>query len=332
MGRGPTVEYHKDMMEGYVKGTLTCLSADYVKKNANTGFPLVLNIEPTNACNLSCYLCPRNKGRRKVGYMDFGLFKKIIDECKGHRKLKMINFHKDGESLLHPKIYEMIRYAADKKAAEILHINTNALTLNEDNCRRFLLSGIDDVTISIDAARPRTFYKIKGADLLAKVEANVETLMKTKQSLGLAKPFIRVKIMEFEDIESREIEEFICRWKGCVDDVQVTGVHNWSGAIEELKVTDEVRENRYPCVLLWYLLAVNWDGKVSACNVDWDLSAMVGSMEEETLHGIWNGEKIKGLRKAEIAGIHDLAEVCKKCVVWAGGEDSETSFSLYIKK
>jgi len=321
MGRGPTVAYHKEMIEGYVTGTLTCLSAAYLKKRVSADFPLVLNIEPTNACNLNCYLCPRTKAPRKVGYMDFSLYERIISECAAHKKLKMINFHKDGEPLIHPRIFEMIRFAARKDVAEVLHLNTNGLFLDEPSSREFLGSGIDDVTVSVDASRRETFKKIKGADLLEKVEENVERLFRLKRELRLERPFIRVKIMEYEDTRGPEIKEFISRWKGIADDVQVTGVHNWSGAIDGLKVTDEVREKRYPCVLLWYMLAVNWDGRVSACNVDWDLSAAVGDLKEKTLGEIWNGTQIKRLRKAELAGRHDSAGVCRDCVVWAGGED-----------
>lgn len=321
MGRGPTLEYHKDMMEGYIKGTLTCLTADFIKNNVNNEFPLVLNIEPTNACNLSCYLCPRANDIRKVGFMDFDLFRKIIDECKTHRKLKMINFHKDGESLLHPRIYDMIKYAKLADVAEVLHINTNGTTLDEKNATDFLASGIDDVTVSIDAARKSTFKKIKGADLLEKVEANMKKLFSLKKRMALEKPFVRVKIMEFDDVSREEVDEFIERWKGIADDVQVTGVHNWSGAIKGLKVTDEVKRKRYPCVLLWYMLAVNWDGKVSACNVDWDMSALVGDLAKETLREIWNGKRLKELRSAELGGNHKLAKVCDECAVWAGGED-----------
>ena len=321
MGRGPTVEYHKNMMDGYIQGTLTCLAADYMKNNINTDFPLVINIEPTNACNLNCYLCPRSTGVRKVGYMDFGLFKNIIDECKSYKRLKMINFHKDGESLLHPKIFEMIRYADEANVADVLHINTNGLPLEEKDFETFLLSGIDDVTISIDATREKTFEKIKNANLLGKVEANVRRLLALKKELGLTKPFIRVKIMEFEDVSQEEIREFQDKWEGIADDVQVTGVHSWSGAINNLKITDEVKQVRYPCVLLWYMTAVNWDGSVSACNVDWNLSTLIGDLNKETMHSVWNGRKLRDLRKAELSGNHESAQVCQKCVVWASGEN-----------
>ena len=238
MGRGPTASYHKDMMEGYVKGSLTCLSEGTIKNEINTDFPLVLNVEPTNACNLKCYICPRNKSGREVGYMDFELYTRIIDQCLEHKQLRMLNFHKDGEPLLHPKLFEMIKYAKDSNAAKILHLNTNAVCLEGDNIERFLISGIDDVTISLDAYYPETFEKIKGRALLGKVENTVVNLFRTRDRLKLEKPFIRIKIMEFEDTYG-EIEDFIKKWQDIADDIQVTGLHDWSGSIEDVEVTDE---------------------------------------------------------------------------------------------
>lgn len=326
MGRGPTEKYHKDMMDGYVKGTLTCLSSHYIKSNINADFPLVLNIEPTNDCNLRCYICPRNKSKRKTGYMDFNFFTGIIDECKKYNKLKMINFHKDGESLLHPRIFDMIRYTADSQIAQTLHLNTNALELDNESAEKFILSGIDDVTMSVDAARKETFLQLKGFDLLDKVEFNIRHILELKRKKNLKKPFIRVKIMEFDKITEEEIHEFISQWKDVADDVQVTGIHSWSGAIKGLKVTDEIKSKRIPCILLWYLLAINWDGEVSACNVDWNLSAVVGNAKNSSLHDIWNGEKIKKLRMAELMDNHEFAEVCKECIVWASGEDMTDYF------
>ena len=41
-----------------------------------------LIIEPTNTCNLRCTFCFVTEGMtRKEGFMDFGLFKKVIDDC-----------------------------------------------------------------------------------------------------------------------------------------------------------------------------------------------------------------------------------------------------------
>ena len=41
--------------------------------------PAIYFIEPTNACNLSCIMCPNAKLSNKY-FMDFDLFRKIVDD------------------------------------------------------------------------------------------------------------------------------------------------------------------------------------------------------------------------------------------------------------
>ena len=45
-----------------------------------------------------------------LGYMEFDLFKKIIDEC-GRNGVFSIRISFRGEPLLHPQAFEMIEYA-----------------------------------------------------------------------------------------------------------------------------------------------------------------------------------------------------------------------------
>lgn len=320
MGRGPTLKYHKELNPNYERGTLTCLKSSVIKQRINSEFPLVLNIEPTNDCNLFCCYCPRLKSKKPVGYIDLGLVKKIIDETSNYPKLTMLNFHKDGESLLHPEIDEMIKYASSKDIADLIHMNTNALCLDDEMIKRLLDSGIDDVTLSIDAFKKETFKKTKGRDLLDKVDANVRRFVELRDKAGYDRPFLRAKIIEFKDTFS-EITDFENYWKDIVDEVQVTGIHNWSGAIEHIEVTDEVSEVRSPCILLWYALVINWTGDVSICSVDWDSSALLGNVKEKTISELWKSDIIIKARRAELKGQHDFFKVCEKCINWVAGED-----------
>jgi radical SAM protein with 4Fe4S-binding SPASM domain len=107
--------------------------------------------------------------------------------------------------------------------------------------------------------------------------------------------------------------------------VQVTGVHSWSGAIDDLTVTDESSKKRYPCALLWYMLAVNADGNVSICNVDWDRSGVVGNVNEHSLHDIWNNPKMKAIRKKQLEGCWNSPKVCEDCVLWVSVGDMKKS-------
>jgi radical SAM protein with 4Fe4S-binding SPASM domain len=316
MGKGPTKSYHKTLNEDYVEGTLTCLKKSTIKREINNDFPNVLNIEPTNRCNLKCVYCPRERASKGIGLMDWGTYTRIIDEASKYKKLIMLNFHKDGESFLHPRFLDMVRYAKDKGVAKMIHMNTNALPWSDKIIDEIIDSGLDDITVSFDAARPGTYKKHKGVDCLGKAEKNVRTLLERRNKRGLKKPFVRAKIMEFEEISKEEVQEFFDKWNGVADFVQVTGIHSWSGEIKGLKVTDETSQRRYPCVIMWYALVINWNGEATVCSVDWNTEIKVGDIRASSIHEIWNSPEIKDVRRSQIDGDYNKYNVCKDCVVW----------------
>ncbi|MDH3975341.1 MAG: radical SAM protein [Deltaproteobacteria bacterium] len=315
MGRGPTNEYFEQINDSYVEGTLTCLKPETVKKRINTDFPLILNIEPTNSCNARCYYCAREEMVKSQGinYLPLNDFKKIINQV-GDKKLIMLNLHKDGEPLLHKNLPEMVAYVKQKDAAEMIHLNTNGILINSSVGKDIINAGIDDITISVDAATEETYYRFKRVRGLDKLEREIKKALDYRTKIG-SKTIIRVKIMEFNEISKGEIELFRKKWTGVADEVQVTGVHSWSGAVD-VEVTDEQTAARFPCVLLWYMLAINSNGKVGLCSVDWDYSGVVGNIHTQSIREIWNDEPLKRIRRAHLDGIWNCPPVCKECVVW----------------
>jgi radical SAM protein with 4Fe4S-binding SPASM domain len=137
-----------------------------------------------------------------------------------------------------------------------------------------------------------------------------------RSTVAQTRPFVRVKIMEFDDISREEVAEFHAKWAGVADMVQVTGIHNWSGEIDGVRVTDESSRVRYPCAIMWYALVVNWNGEVTVCSVDWNTQIRVGNVKERTLHAIWNSPEIKEARRSQVDGRFDKYSVCRDCVVW----------------
>ena len=312
MGKGPSQEYHKQLRPEYEVGSLTCLSVETIRERANADFPLVLNIEPTNHCQLRCPCCPtHSKSKRKKGFMDVNLFDKIINECREHPRLVTLNMVKDGESTLHDLFDEMIEMARCPGIAETIQLTTNALDIPD----RLLYSGVTDITISLDAFYEQTYEEAKGRPLYKQAFYNTLGLFAARSPE--VTPRIRVKIMETGS-NSYEVHEFREFWKHIADEVQVTGVHNWSGGVDSV-VTDLHPAERYPCALPWYMMAINWDGTVSACNLDWNAELIVGDLNKQTIAEVWQGESMKVLRRRELNGLP--TEFCRACVVWGGCRD-----------
>jgi sulfatase maturation enzyme AslB (radical SAM superfamily) len=77
------------------------------------GFPTILQVEPTNRCNLRCTLCPVAEGlERPSGHMELDLFKSLIDQVGEY--VFLILLWEWGEPFINPRIYEMISYAKQR--------------------------------------------------------------------------------------------------------------------------------------------------------------------------------------------------------------------------
>ena len=84
--------------------------------------PIRLWVEPTSYCNLRCVMCPQSFPRAHAkGYMDWDLFRKIIDEAAEF--VYDINLHHTGESTLHKRLPDMIAYARQAGIYTRLHSN-----------------------------------------------------------------------------------------------------------------------------------------------------------------------------------------------------------------
>jgi MoaA/NifB/PqqE/SkfB family radical SAM enzyme len=102
--------------------------------------PPSLQIEPTNVRNAACISCPREKMRRKKGYMELSLFHQIINDAT-HCGVRRIHLYLHGEPLLHPHIIEMIAYL--KRSRLNFNLATNGMLFTRDFGEAILKCGLD---------------------------------------------------------------------------------------------------------------------------------------------------------------------------------------------
>ncbi|MCB0344578.1 MAG: radical SAM protein [Bdellovibrionales bacterium] len=304
----------------FVQGSYSFMKPEIIAES-DRSFPLMLNIEPTLACNLSCYMCPahneesRDANMRKAGMMSWELYTKIIDECAAEGPIKVLNMHKDGESLLHPRFVDMLVYAREKKAAEIIHFNTNLTFKDQSIIDRIYDSGVDDITLSVDAVTAEGFIKVKGKDMYDRVVSNVHAFFDKRAKRNLDGPFIRVKMLGTDE-NSEELEEFKKIWEDIADEVQVQKIHNFAGGLTFIR---KINPDRYPCAFLFYSTAINWDGTVSICHRDFKGEDIMGDVNENTLKEVYTNEKYQAYLQHHIKGCADNIPLCRSCDNWEDG-------------
>jgi hypothetical protein len=121
-------------------------------------------VDVTNHCNKKCSFCPMKDRYTEnlfpMGFMDWSLYVSIIDQLP---KGTNVDFHKDGEPLLHPQIEHMILYAKEK--GMFTHLVTNGILLGRMKYK-IVYSELDLLTVSIIDEIPfesiNTFMYYKG--------------------------------------------------------------------------------------------------------------------------------------------------------------------------
>lgn len=281
-----------------------------------------LYIESTNICNLSCIMCPtgRKEQIRKKGYMDFELFKSIVDEMAPW--VQATTLHIWGEPLMHPKMFDMIEYCRKKGLRS--EISTNATLLNEERSKRILDAGLGAIYLCLDGMRPETYEQIRVNADYEKTNGNIRRFIDLKQTGGYKTPFVNLQIIEMERTMG-EVEEFVAAWKlPGVDRINVKPFDSWGGQIEAinlLSTEDKPKQERYACPNLWYHTHVYWDGRIAMCDRDFNLAYDLGNVRnpDGTVRVLdnWNGPKMQELRRLHVEGKTDQVTPCNTCAEWA---------------
>ncbi len=122
--------------------------------------PIYIQVEPTNYCNLNCNFCQRDKMKAKLEHMSLEKFEEILRDYKPTH----ITLSGDGEPLLHPQIDKLI--AMTKLSGAKVNLATNGTLLFKYAEK---VKGLDLLKISIDAAYPKTYKKIRNVDLFNQI-------------------------------------------------------------------------------------------------------------------------------------------------------------------
>lgn len=285
------------------------LMQSYIRGESHApGGPLILTIESTAKCNLSCPMCLREKIYFPPCDMEFAVFKKILDE--GRDFLEFAIPYGVGEPLLNPQIFEMIAYC--KQQGIPVGISTNATVLSEEFARRLIEAGLDYITFAFDSTS-REIYETyrKGADF-DQVRNNILSFLKIKKRLQ-SHIFCIIQMVALKE-NRREARALTRMWKlEGIDEVRIKKdeVHIQGSAIPGDHATRPPR--RHPCYQLWRgPMYIHYDGTVFPCCYIFP-DESVGNIKRNTLTEIWNAEKMIRLREAHIKGALKAYKSCQNC-------------------
>ena len=286
---------------------------EFPKKGITPEFPLCINIETTNVCNLDCIMCPRtvliSRGTfAPIGLMEFDLYRKIIDEGEKYN-LPSVKLQYLGEPLTHPDLAKQIKYAKDAGVLDVM-FNTNATLLTEEKSYEILEAGIDALFFSFDSMDPDTYNNIRvGADY-DKVMGNILRFMEIKNKGNYKHVHTRTSLTVIKH-EIEDLIEFKNFWLDYVDAVGFGIFHD----VVEDGIKDSPYVENFVCAQPFQRLFVMWDGVNTPCCLDENRYYPLGNSNDKTIYDIWHGPAAVRMRKAQLEGKYNKMPLCNKCYV-----------------
>ena len=293
-------EEYRKYRDNWVKFPAEKFVADY---------PLCVDLELSTVCNLKCPMCYTilDEFREKVPtkFMDFELFKKIIDEIAG--KVPSIRLSFRGESTLHPNFIDAIKYAKSKGIGEVSSL-TNGSKLTEQFFTDMMLAGLDWLIISVDGMG-ETYENIRKPLKFEDTYNKIKMTKIVKEKYGFNRPVI--KVQSIWPAISDNTEDFYNTFEPVTDLISFNPLVDASR-----KEHDKEYVNNFICSSIYQRVFICSDGKAVACCQDYNGDAVIGDANKESVYDIWHGEKLNNIRKIldRPDGFKTLS-LCSKCVM-----------------
>jgi len=266
-------------------------------------FPLHLDYEMMFRCNLRCPMCLMSLSaaeRNRHGEPDKRLspetLRGLIDQG-AEAGQKAMGFGGLWEPLLAPELPDLVAYGRARGLVDVM-FNTNGLLLTEKTGRALIEAGLTRLMISLDAATPETYNKMRVGSDFETVTANIENFLALKRRLGRRLPLTRLSFCRTA-VNEQELPAFLERWQDRVDFFSVQAYGRYESSDPPGFAGD--REPPPPpgrCAQPHKRLLVRHNGQVLPCCDASGLPLVLGNINEQSLVEIWRGPRLAALRQA----------------------------------
>ena len=297
--------------------------------------PFIINVDPADICNFQCKFCPtgdrelmKRTAGRNHGCMDFDLYKKIIDDiCEFDDEVRVIRLYKDGEPLLNPHFSDMIRYAKNSGCCDIVDTTTNASLLTPELSDKIIEAGLDRINISIEGVNEQQYldfsgYRLKYDELVDNIKyfyehkTNTEMVVKTNGDI----------------LTEVQKQFFLDTFGDITDGIFIESIMDCWPTFEQKKVAINEERGIYGqeikevlvCPYVFYSFAVNSDGTISLCFLDWHRKLVIGDAKTQKIKEVWQGEVLRNYQKLFLEGKRKGHCICGDCGQLKQGQPDDT--------
>lgn len=293
-------------------GIIERIDKSYVVENPSVivDKPGAVKIELSGACNLQCNYCWNKFSPRKklISEEDF---KYAIDQV-AEMGIEEVGLLYLGESTLHPKLIDFIKYTKSKGIPYVF-LTSNGLLIKDKLMKEMAHSGLDSLKWSCNHPNKEEYLKETGIDGFNILLDNMKAFYEYREENHL--PIMLYASTAVYDVNniSEEIKEFVnTKLMPYIDEHYYFDLTNQGGLVKykfEGSICNKAKD--LPCPRLWNNSYISSDMKMMCCCGGFTDDFIVGDLKKNTFKKIWNGEPYKLLRQKHLDG--DLSNcVCTK--------------------
>ena len=251
----------------------------------------------TDLCNRTCVFCPRFDPKMYPDNneeISLDLYEKIMNDLAESCWQGGIVFSAFGEPLLHRNLVGLValtkRYLPDSN----LDIVTNGDKLTAEKCLELYSAGLDTLKVSL----------YDGPEQIPIFE-------ELRRQIGIAE------------------KRFVLRHRYDAEKNYGLIMSNRGGSVTSPDITlrDVELPLKHKCFFPFYMLVIDYDGRVLLCSHDWKKSFIVGDLKKQTIQEVWTGERMNVIREKLRNKDRNFAP-CISCDVY-GTLSGDKEFSRY---
>ena len=288
--------------------------------------PFLIYVDPSSACNFRCQFCPTGhkdllkSSAYKRSLLDLGLFEKLLRDLEAFPEpLKVMRMNKIGEPLLNKKLPVMIALA--KASGKVRHIDlaTNAALFTPELLSKLVDAGLDRLNISLEGINRGQYLEHAKSDIdFDRLVENIRWLYPHRGSLEIT---IKIPGNYLSDDDRKLFFELFGDYCDRIFVEELSPIWPEFDVEQRAGVKVGNREGQYKqsledkdvCTYIFYAMAVNSDGTVSACCPDWDQKLIVGNLRQQSLKEIWDSKPMHDLQMQHLQGKRRDNPVCREC-------------------
>lgn len=313
-------------MKAKIKSKLNLENRESLQDVIPLNTPFLIYVDPSSVCNFRCQFCPTghydllSESNYKRSTLDFELFEKIIsDIAEFDSPIEVMRMNKIGEPTINKHLPRMIELAKSSGCVDKIDLATNGALLTHELIESLIVSGLDRLNISLEGISAEQYLEH------AKVKLNFHKLVETIKWLYEHKGNCELTIKipgNYLDEDQKEI--FFELFGNHCDRIYVEKLSPiWPSFDVEKRSGVKLDKNKGQysdnakqkdiCTYIFYAMAINSDGTVSACCPDWNQELIVGDLKSNSLKEIWNSQKMNNLRGQHLEGDRIKNKVCSDC-------------------